>query len=895
MPEIPWTHKERQERRRDNFVYSHSLSDRKQNLIAYIMPTAENESIKGEYNVTVPELGNQLLRRVTKAEPAGGLSANGSGIAFPRLRVGQPVLINFLGNKTQPIITHSFPFSGTDRAEYGIDKKSDSGRSVIYQPAQNTISRMFNGWGTVAPVVLRDQSKVQPKESAAQVEIPGSYDIFTDDGKRYRFGLSNDFDLNTDITSAIEGKRGSAIDRPINAAQQQSKRLPYEINNALERIYSIAEGQFLPKEIRESQIGDEYREIFDPILERLEGLEDFFNGAEQFVEDQIEWFEENIIKPGEEIIDLWKDVLNRNDILDAFGLEQFEIDIGIIPTLDQLVFSQIPSTGIGIVDAAISFGVNKLKETIVKDVLGDVSLPSLDIGGLGEIGLSLFGSGGSASLEKYSPGDETIINIDPPKILSEGSAVYETLKYGHKVVDLVTSKAQQIGALTSSVGSLVEGISVEDSESDRASNRKERRSNSQFDISSKFEFSVNPNFDPNTLSILSSPSLSSEDDLILVNQQSSITGEVTVNKLDSRRDKDDFSIVSQESLDSPRNVKPVVSNLDNSEPDITDDSEFRLLDPREGVNVVPILAFDGQNLISESVVLGLPHTKTYNAFGINLISNSVDSSPVIETSIHEDFSTIYEAKDDHSQVSSDTNKEVVQQSFNFSPDSDYLYIRARLGNLVFPIKKIKKPTRSKNVLSYSQDYSVSIDKIDSTDFDVEVSTTKTPDSRAKELLVELIVEDKSQEITRSEPISVQAGSSFNYSFDIAYQNDYSIRAETYNSLSGERSDGSAPSYDASFSSIEAGIDEGTSITIFDFTVEDSNDSLPNDITVEVMIQNSQEEEFKDFEHYKTNNRKRFSEAILFPQELPSDTYDYKLVMKSSEGQTESEWKELDLT
>lgn len=885
MPEIPWSNSEKQLLRRDKFVYNHSLSSQKQNLIGYIMPTNSKYSLRGEYNVVVPQMGNQRFNRVKKADPAGHISANQSGVASPRLRVGQPVLINFLGNKTQPIITHSFPFSGSEEeGNYGIDQKGKKG--TIFRPAQNNMSSLFNGSGTIAPLVIRNQSQSQPEKSAAQVEIPGSYDIFTDDGKKYEFQTSNKVNILTDNTSAIEGKRDSIITRPLKVAELQTERFPYDLQLQLDRFYRIANGEFLPEDLRESQFGDEFRELFDPILGRLELLEEFIVGAGEFVDRQVEWFEQTIIQPAEQLFELWSDVINKGDILDLFGLESLNFQVGLMPLLDEFFFDAIPSTGIGIVDAGINYGINWLKEQLVSEVLNGLELPSLDIGNFASIGLSLFGGGGGANPNLFRPDKGSIINFKMPQILHEGSPIYETLKYGHQVNQSIKSKAKEIGTITSSLESLVEGIASFDFEG--ADTRRARREAIREEVASSYDFEFTGETQNVELSLLNNTSLPNVDDLILLNSQSSISGNFSINKRQTK--KDNFTILNYKDFDSSTRVVPV-SPVE--EANIKDDKELKLFSNSESYRrLIPLISYDGENFIEESVIVLKPHTKTLKAFAFSFTSNT-EENIVLESSKSQDFSQIYETKDKHTKTDSSAKYNLYQQSFNFPEEQDFLYIRAKIGNLIFPRKEIKKPEEDKNLLAYQQDYTTEITSISGNK--VEGTSRKPADSTVKDLYIKLTLKEGNEVLEESDLIKSQAGADFSYNFNTQITESVSVVVNSYNPSIGEWSDNNLSSTeDISFSKIEPSVDIGTESTIIEFKLE-SEEELSDSFSVEAIIKNSNNKTFKDIERFRNRGMNEYTNGILIPEILPEDNYQVKLKYKAIDKYTESNWKEFEVS
>jgi len=309
-------------------------------------------------------------------------------------------------------------------------------------------------------------------------------------------------------------------------------------------------------------------------------------------------------------------------------------------------------------------------------------------------------------------------------------------------------------------------------------------------------------------------------------------------------------------------------------------------------NFVPLLSYDGDNFVKESVIITKPHTKTLEAFAVSFTSNT-DNVIVLETSKNESFDQIYESKEEHTKTDSSARYDLYQQTFSFPEEQDYLYIRARIGNLAFPRKEIKKPENNKNLFAYQQDYTTEITSV--SDNKVEGTSRKPLDSTVKDLYIKLTLKEGNEVVEESDLIYTQAGADFSYTFNTQITDSVSIEVNSYNPSLGEWSNGNAESSEnISFSKIEPFVDEGTRSTLIEFELE-STEELPNSFSVEVVIKNSNDKTFKDFERFRSRNLNKFSDGILIPESLPEDNYELKLTYKSMNGFAESNWKEFEIT
>ncbi|MFB6284790.1 MAG: hypothetical protein ABEK59_12825, partial [Halobacteria archaeon] len=290
------------------------------------MPTPSDRIKREEYNLYVPDLTNAYLDGVKKAEPAGDIGTNGTGRKKHPLRVGQPVLVNFLGDKQQPFIQDSLPFSG-ENVQPGLDQRTERGAWFPNPGTNNPLIETFSASGEVNPAILRRDAPTQPQNSPVNIEVPGNHRVEGDDGYSYEFGLNTSFMLRPGENYTVEGKRKSMITNPKSNGQILLKRASYELNRKLNRVYGVVEGQYTPKEIRAGVEGNDIQAV---ATANLEGINDLLERIDQAVQETVDWFEENIAALKDIVFDVWSDLFTEEEIKAPMGLELIQAELNIL-------------------------------------------------------------------------------------------------------------------------------------------------------------------------------------------------------------------------------------------------------------------------------------------------------------------------------------------------------------------------------------------------------------------------------------------------------------------------------------------------------------------------------------------------------------------------------------
>lgn len=896
MPQISWDQNRKQVLRKERFTRNYTLSPRKQGLIGYIMPTPKRFRNIGEYNVTVPAMANQRFSRVKKTSDPGTLGTNGTGIRTPPIRVGTPVLVNFLGNKNQPIITDAFPFGGDPDRQKLLDADPAEEGGALFYPAQNSLSKTFEGWGQVSPLILRGQNPNQPKESPAQNEVPGSYEISTDDGKNYRVQTSNDISLFSDRTEMVEGKRQSIITRPVKVANLQAERLPHTINSALDRFYSISEGKFMPEDLRRSPVGDEWREIFDPALNSLELMEEFYIGAQEYVENQIEWFETNIIDAAEELYDLWSDVLNKGDILDLFGFEGFELEVSVVGFIDQFFVSAIPSTGIGLVDAGIQYGINYLKEELAKEILkGDFSnsILSADFGDIGSIGISVFGGGGGANPNLYKPSNGSIINFKPPVIFSEGSPIYETVKYGRDVNQQVQQKAEEIGLITSSIQSFIKNIASEappEVQDSRVRIQKEAAD----DLSSNNDFELNLG-EARTISTFEDEEVIFQEDEVLV-QTESVGAQTLSGKISRVEGESIGRLKHQEDLEeSPVTAIPIgTSDKDIGSLQLTDKRKETLYSMERSQKITPAASLvdnDNQDLIYECAILFAPHTKNSQTISGSLKTANIDLDEVkIQVSLEEDFGNVLTEIEDFEVREQRARSDLLNFVFNYRSEGieDDFFIRVKYKDkLIFPSKSILIPNQLEDP---NYEYSVSWEEEDGV---ISGVVEKTPDSNVTSIDLTVKICQDEEVLEESDTMRLSPKEEFQYE-PVNLSSDMEIKVETFNpaTLESRVNDQTETSPEDPFTielvEMEYFLSPYFNVS-FEFEIETSTEIT--EILGKLEVENLSSEKLAKASRKSFIKDEKVKDNIVLYDYLPEDDYRYRITLESDGHKVTTEWRE----
>ena len=474
MVDIQWSNAQKQTKNINYFTLNSNTSNKKNNLLGWVLPTSKALTNQDKYNIFVPDLGKATLNAVVKLKDNDSQGYNGIG-HHKELEVGQPVVISFLGNKNKPVITHSYHFSVDEKFEL------NRGEGKYFPAAGNSLSQIFDYETDIHSLTLSSSNPFQPSNSPANNTIPGSYTSYTKDGQRINFDPQSNLSFSSENYLFNEGKRLSTFDKTLKSVDTQSKKLPYEISRRLERVYKIVNGEFIPDKIREKDIygtplGDITDYLFsfmDPVLERIQYLNSFVLGIEEYYNNQIEWFESSIIDPVKNLYKLWKKVFTEEGVLGLLGYEPLQIDINIGQYLDNLLSNFTVNSNIPLLNAIFGVGQWALKQAVLRGIdnllsninfsIGNIDFSNLGLGGSlnisNLISINIIG-GGSADPTMYVPSKGSVVSITPPTIFSEGSPIYQTLKFGVNLKDNITAKAQELGFLFSDINNLVEGIAL---------------------------------------------------------------------------------------------------------------------------------------------------------------------------------------------------------------------------------------------------------------------------------------------------------------------------------------------------------------------------------------------------------------------------------------------------
>jgi hypothetical protein len=898
MPQIAWNQNRKQVLRQERFTRNYSLSPRKQGLIGYIMPTPKRFRSIGEYNVTVPAMGNQRFSRVKKTSDPGTIGSNGTGITTPPIRVGTPVLVNFLGNKNQPVITDAFPYGGDPNREKVLDPDPVEQGGALFYPAQNTLSKTFEGWGQVSPLILRGQSPNQPQNSPVQNEVPGSYEISTDDGKKYQVQVSNDISLFSDRTEMVEGKRQSIITRPVKVANLQAEKLPYTINSALDRFYSIADGQFLPEDIRRSPVGDEWRKIFDPALNSLELMEEFYVGAQEYVDSQIEWFETNIIDTAEQLFELWAETLSKGDILDLFGFEGFELEVSVVGFIDQFFISAIPSTGIGLVDAGIQYGINYLKEQLAQEILeGGLSnnLLSVDFGDIGSIGISVFGGGGgSANPNLFKPSKGSMINFKPPVIFSEGSPIYETIRYGREVNQLVQQKAEEIGLLTSSVQSFIQNIADQaPSEVQNSRVRIQTEIADDLSLSNDFDFNLGES-ETKTISIFEEEVLFQEDEILV--QTESVGAQSLSGKISKVEGQSIGRLKFLEDLEeTPVTAVPIGTsdkNIDSLQ--LKDERQETLYSMKRSQNLSPVSSLvdnDNQDLLYECAILFAPHTKNSQTISGSLKTANLELDKIkVQVSLQEDFSNIHTEIEEFEIREQRARSDLLNFVFDYRSkgiEEDF-FIRVKYKDkLIFPSKSILIPEQLEDP---NYEYSVSWDLEDGI---ISGIVEKTPDSNVTSIDLTIKICQEEEVLEKSDTMKLFPKEEFQYE-PVLDLSDKEIKVETFNPATLERrvNDQTETTPEAPFTvdlvSKNYFLSPYFNVS-FEFNIQTSREI--SEVLGKLEIESLSSGQLARTGRKSFIQNKKVKDNIILYDVLPKDDYRYRVTLESDGHKVSTEWQE----
>jgi hypothetical protein len=190
----------------------------KNRVIGYIADVTELNKARHEYNVTIPELNNVLLRAVPVNLPPNYISANGVGLKPFPLRTGQPVVVGFLnGRTTHPVIDGSFFINGQpeiwENSGPGIDTKDTTGLSLYPTPINN-FSRSKNNEVELRVYPLLTRISGTQSSSPVGAEIPGNFIAYDYYGNSFSHNVGQSITSNANSITVNEGEKEHLADTP---------------------------------------------------------------------------------------------------------------------------------------------------------------------------------------------------------------------------------------------------------------------------------------------------------------------------------------------------------------------------------------------------------------------------------------------------------------------------------------------------------------------------------------------------------------------------------------------------------------------------------------------------------------------------------------------------------
>ena len=891
MVDIQWSSSNKQYGRIENATNTRNVTNYRSNLIGWVLPTKKINTNQGKYNLHIPALANSRFELVPVINSPTEQAYNGTG-KFSELEVGKPVIVQFLSGKNKPVIIGSYHYD--DDNIYQRD--ANNGKSFAYPG--NKLSQVFDTDIDIRKLSLESKNLYQPEGSPANNIIQGGYDAYTTDGQHIEFSPNSSLLYLPEEYKFTEGLRFSTFERTLKSADTQKRKLPYEISRRLDRVYNIVNGEFIPKEVREKdiygtplgEITDYLFSFFDPILRKIENLNSFILGIEEFYEAQVEWFENNILQPGKELFELWKTVISEGDIRSLFGLEELSININVGQLLDNLIFSNFQvNSSIPLLNAIFGIGQWIAKQAIlrgIKDLFNTLDIPTsfdLNLGSLGtvfSIGLGGLG-GGSSDPTRYLPSKGSVISIDPPRIFSEGSAIYETLKFGNNIQNTVTQKAREIGFITTDINTLIREIVIHGSSEGfyQSDIRRDKASNLSIDSSLL-------NFNTTEINLYNSNNI--KDTELRINE-GAISEVNAIPIVDTSVSRNDFSMLTsgEAGIFSNNNIY----RYDNPQESIAIFSLFDTESRREGV--------------TGGVMLNAPSVINHDNFIVTaqvsfdqnreIILELLDESG--ETVIN---STVMQKKSDYAEY--DTYLGAID--FNNS-DNNFRY-RVKADSIIYPSLPIKRPPKGEVA---SSDFRIILDSIEETEEGYLLTASSYYDSGSNLKSLKLKV-FKDQEIVATREVDTgETNITFNIPSSKERTVSFSIQATNFqsgltkisntvtsegNSL-GDMQEVSPDNYaDLNINSFKYFFDN--SIDRYTFFIK-LNSSIPSEDAYIVIEVETEEETLRTSKLTRSSFNGTISSVISPPlsfseQLIDSETYRARIGVNLGEGIIYSEYFDL---
>jgi len=320
----------------------------------YIASVSKLDAITDSYKVIIPSMNNAIVDHVPRRQSDGLVGANGVGTKPIPLRPGQPVLIEYLSRTKTPIITGSLFLNGNlDIWKEGkvpsIDSKSEFSNNALFNVPTHPVSLSYGGFTSlsVEPLTIRSKSPNQPFESPSSIEIPGNWEVKTEQGDTFSGTVGKNVNFGTSKTNVASGTRSSLADVPIDNALNTITTFEVFVNRETDRWFSFVAGQMIPKSIRPHIPNELTDSFFKPVSQKLNQVLSFIEKASNQSRQQLNFLQRDLLPKVKNATDAWGEhniPKTLTSIGSIFGLtNSFDVKINFstgVPSIDRYINTQ---------------------------------------------------------------------------------------------------------------------------------------------------------------------------------------------------------------------------------------------------------------------------------------------------------------------------------------------------------------------------------------------------------------------------------------------------------------------------------------------------------------------------------------------------------------------------
>lgn len=362
-----------------------SLNNR--SFTGYINAVTESDILSQSYLVTIPELGNEIVRAPAGLQ-LGETQTNGSGYKPFAPEPGTIVRLKYHQESNQVYIEHAINCPGVawglgPTLNKEIPEKDNPQKSSIHTPP---FTNDFIDLAVASEVKITPWEIGKPSPYGELVPagtfVPGSKEINSPTGIKYEFYAGGGINFTPLSISKTQGVLKTYDEKAMEVAVLKKDTFNKRIQESVRTHFSFADRLIKPTKVLETapQIVGTLIEDNEGVMQVLQGLEDTLETIQKLavIGDQfIQWISQN-------------PAVIIEDLLQTFG--QFDLDLGVVGIDLSLSLTSIDinvdfriGTGIAQLDTLINTVLNTVINTLLDNLLKNFKLGEilgLDLSGL---------------------------------------------------------------------------------------------------------------------------------------------------------------------------------------------------------------------------------------------------------------------------------------------------------------------------------------------------------------------------------------------------------------------------------------------------------------------------------------------------------------------------------